>query len=85
MLYYRNSEIYNHWHIRESILKDYPSYTTSDSEIVGSLYKTVGLSNEVINKLDGMFVVVLYDEADNSFIAFRDAMGINPMYWGRGS
>ena len=32
-----------------------------------------------------MFAAVVYDESDNSFIAFRDPMGINPMYWGRGS
>ena len=45
----RNSEIYNHWDIRETLLKDTELISTSDSEIVGCLYLKYGLTNEIIN------------------------------------
>lgn len=84
----RNSEIYNHEHIKEqgllkgvSIVKD----SKSDSAIIGHLYEQLGDSDDLWNSLDGIFACVVYDEATGYFCAARDPLGICPLYWGRGA
>lgn len=34
--------------------------------------------------LDGIFCGVIYDEDTKNYYAFRDPIGICPMYWGKG-
>eukprot|EP00803_Ostreobium_quekettii_P004867 evm.model.scf_2505.3 EVM.evm.TU.scf_2505.3 scf_2505:17679-22554(+) len=79
-----NSEIYNHEEVVKTDLAGYDtSWTTSDSVILGYLYKKLGPVPEVFQKMDGIFCGVLYDEDMDQFLAFRDPIGICPMYWGR--
>ena len=35
--------------------------------------------------LDGVFAFVLYDTRNNTYMAARDAVGVNPLYIGWGS
>lgn len=35
--------------------------------------------------LDGVFAFVLYDTRDKTYVAARDAIGVNPLYIGWGS
>jgi asparagine synthetase B (glutamine-hydrolysing) len=35
--------------------------------------------------LDGVFAFVLYDTRNNTYMAARDAIGVNPLYIGWGS
>jgi asparagine synthase (glutamine-hydrolysing) len=35
--------------------------------------------------LDGVFAFVLYDTRDRTYVAARDAIGVNPLYIGWGS
>ena len=74
-----NGEIYNHQEIREEY-KDFKFQSDSDCESVMALWE---LSPEVlINKLDGVFAFVLADK--DSFIIARDAIGVMPLYYGKG-
>ena len=58
--------------------------TTSDSAIPGYLHaKYGGVSNAMLNDFDGMYTCVLYDEATGEYTAFRDPIGVCPLYWGK--
>lgn len=80
-----NSEIYNHAEIREKYLAGVDLHSGSDSAVVGYLYQKMGCSKEMLSALDGIFACVLFDEDTREFFAFRDPIGICPMYWGRGA
>jgi len=80
-----NSEIYNHAQIREKYLTGMDLHSGSDSAVVGYLYQKLGCTDEMLSALDGIFACVVYDEDTGEFCAFRDPIGICPMYWGRGA
>ncbi|XP_019097199.1 PREDICTED: asparagine synthetase [glutamine-hydrolyzing] 3-like isoform X2 [Camelina sativa] len=77
-----NGEIYNHKALRETFLKSHQFHTGSDCEVIAHLYEEQG--EEFVDKLDGMFAFVLLDTRDKSYIAVRDAIGVNPLYIGWG-
>ena len=81
-----NSEIYNHDTIKATTLKGVliVKDSKSDSAIIGHLIQTLGDVNAVWDGLDGIFACVYVDEAAGTFTAARDAMGVCPLYWGRG-
>ena len=84
MLFTRNSEIYNHEEVLRTALSGYDtSWTTSDSVVLGYLYQKLGPVGQLFELLDGIFCGVLYDEDLDQFLAFRDPIGICPLYWGR--
>ncbi|MGB0198899.1 MAG: asparagine synthase B [Flavobacteriaceae bacterium] len=74
-----NGEIYNHRELRKQT-PDYPYKTGSDCEVILALYDAKG--TDFIDDLNGIFGFVLYDEANNRFLAARDHMGIIPLYRG---
>lgn len=83
---HRNSEIYNHKQIRKELLSDSKiDWTGSDSAVLGYLYEKFGPSAKVLEAMDGIFCGVVYDEAKDEYFAFRDHMGICPLYYGKGS
>eukprot|EP01023_Acetabularia_acetabulum_P053125 TRINITY_DN5921_c1_g3_i7.p1 TRINITY_DN5921_c1_g3~~TRINITY_DN5921_c1_g3_i7.p1 ORF type:complete len:547 (+),score=100.01 TRINITY_DN5921_c1_g3_i7:62-1702(+) len=59
--------------------------SNSDSIVPGYLFRKYGAekAKEWIQYLDGIFACVVYDEKRDEFIAFRDPIGICPMYWGK--
>jgi len=75
-----NGEIYNHKELGEE-MPDYPFQTKSDCEIILALYQRDGV--DFLDKLNGMFAFVLYDETQDRYLLGRDHMGIIPMYTGR--
>ncbi|NRA52556.1 MAG: asparagine synthase B [Gammaproteobacteria bacterium] len=75
-----NGEIYNHKELGAE-MPDYPFQTKSDCEIILALYQRDGV--EFLDKLNGMFAFVLYDETQDRYLLGRDHMGIIPMYTGR--
>nr|ABK26163.1 unknown [Picea sitchensis] len=68
-----NGEIYNHEELRKK-LGSHKFRTRSDCEVIAHLYEAYG--EDFVNMLDGMFSFVLVDTRDNSFIAARDAIGL---------
>lgn len=81
-----NGEIYNYKELKK-MCNNYNYKTNSDCEVIIALYlkylkgefKSI---NEIVNKLDGQFSFILYDNLnDNLFIA-RDPIGITSLYYG---
>lgn len=75
-----NGEIYNHKNLKREFASDYPFKTESDCEIILPLYSQFGV--DFIDKLQGMFAFVLYDQEQDAYLIARDHMGIIPLYTG---
>lgn len=75
-----NGEIYNYKELREELIKDgYKFKTNSEIEVIASLYDKMGI--KLVNKLRGMFAIVIYDKENEKITAFRDYFGIKPLYY----
>jgi len=75
-----NGEIYNHKALEEELSVDFDFKTASDCEVILPLYKEHGVN--FVDKLQGMFAFIVYNETDNSYLVARDHMGIIPLYTG---
>ena len=75
-----NGEIYNHKTLAKGLNVDYTFKTGSDCEVILPLYEEFG--SAFVDKLQGMFAFILYNETDNSYLIARDHMGIIPLYTG---
>jgi asparagine synthase (glutamine-hydrolysing) len=73
-----NGEIYNHTQIRQKY--NYNYLTKSDCEVIIPLYIKYG--EKCVDYLDGIFSFLLYDKNNDVFLAGRDRIGVNPMYYG---
>uniref|UniRef100_A0A0E0GL33 Asparagine synthetase [glutamine-hydrolyzing] n=1 Tax=Oryza nivara TaxID=4536 RepID=A0A0E0GL33_ORYNI len=78
-----NGEIYNHKKIRKQFASKHTFSTGSDCEVIIPLYEEYG--EDFVDMLDGVFAFVLYDTRTKTYMAARDAIGVNPLYIGRGS
>jgi len=75
-----NGEIYNYQSLKNELRhKGYTFKTTNDVEVIPSLYQEYGL--EFVEKLNGMYAIVLYDKTANQLILVRDRLGIKPLYY----
>ncbi|CAN6325542.1 unnamed protein product [Urochloa humidicola] len=77
-----NGEIYNHKKIRKQFAGKHAFTTGSDCEVIIPLYEEYG--ENFLDMLDGVFAFVLYDARNNTYMAARDAIGVNPLYIGWG-
>ena len=75
-----NGEIYNHKELQQQFTPNYQFSTKSDCEVLLPLYQQEGAN--FIDKLEGMFAFILYDQTSNSYLIARDHMGIIPLYTG---
>jgi asparagine synthase (glutamine-hydrolysing) len=75
-----NGEIYNHKALASALTVDYEFQTASDCEVILPLYEEFGV--EFVDKLQGMFAFIVYNEKDNSYLVARDHIGIIPLYTG---
>jgi asparagine synthase (glutamine-hydrolysing) len=81
-----NGEIYNYPELRrrlEGVGHRFRSH--SDNEIILHAYEQWG--DECVERLDGMFAFVLWDDGKKRLLAARDRVGIKPLYYahcGRG-
>ena len=91
-----NGEIYNHQDIRKKYAGRYDFQTGSDCEVILALYrewrqkipsfkgeeeKEAGIE-AFLEKLNGIFAFVLYDEECDEFLIARDPIGVIPLYIG---
>ena len=74
-----NGEIYNHWELRQTDLRDHSFHTTCDSEVIVHLYEKYGY--DFCNRLDGVFAFAVLNNDD--FIVARDPIGVKPLYYGK--
>ena len=75
-----NGEIYNHNALRDELRQSgFHFRSQSDTEVVLYAYKRWGIN--FLEKLDGMFAGVIYDQRSQELFLFRDRMGIKPLYF----
>lgn len=76
-----NGEVYNFTEIKEELLSlGYQFNSTSDTEVILKGYHKWGL--EIVNRLNGMFAIAIYDRSLEKLFLIRDRMGIKPLYYG---
>jgi asparagine synthase (glutamine-hydrolysing) len=75
-----NGEIYNYLELRKELEAHGRSFrSNSDTEVIVQGYKQWG--DDVLNRLNGMFGLAIWDETKRRLIVARDAMGIKPIYY----
>src|SRR5438046_8944766 len=75
-----NGEIYNYRELRAELRsKGHEFKTNSDTEVIIHGYKEWGA--EVLNHLNGMFGLAIWDVTKKRLIVARDAMGIKLIYY----
>ena len=75
-----NGEIYNYKNLRSELNKlGYQFLTESDTEVI--LVGFYHFGTNFINKLNGMFAILIYDSLVNKIYAFRDRIGVKPLYY----
>ncbi|MDZ4845290.1 MAG: asparagine synthase (glutamine-hydrolyzing) [Chitinophagales bacterium] len=75
-----NGEIYNYKELRiELQKKGHVFKSTTDVEVILHGYEEWG--SAVVNKLEGMFAFVVWDEKKSFFFLARDRFGMKPLYY----
>ncbi len=74
-----NGEIYNHLELRRDLEKKGHSFqSNSDSEILPAMYLQYGA--DMVEHLNGMFAIALWDFRRNRCFLWRDRFGQKPLY-----
>jgi asparagine synthase (glutamine-hydrolysing) len=75
-----NGEIYNHLSVRQELISlGYRYFSNSDTETILYAYKEWGISG--LEKLEGMFAIVIYDFQKRELYLVRDRIGVKPIYF----
>jgi len=75
-----NGEVYNAFDFKPDLeAKGYLLKGHSDTEVVLNLYLEYGLEG-MLNRLNGMFAIAIYDGRENALFLIRDRVGIKPLY-----
>jgi asparagine synthase (glutamine-hydrolysing) len=75
-----NGEVYNFWEIREDLKqKGYVFKTNSDTEVIVRAYQEWG--EACLNKFNGMWAIVIYDNKKNKLFISKDRFGVKPLYF----
>jgi asparagine synthase (glutamine-hydrolysing) len=75
-----NGEIYNYKELRVELQgKGHQFRTNSDTEVIVHGYKEWG--TQILNRLNGMFGLAIWDVPDQRLVVARDAMGIKLVYY----
>ena len=75
-----NGEIYNYKKLAEQY--DIPLKTGSDCEIILPLMEKIGVK-QMLQSLDGVFGMVIYNMETHHYIVARDPIGIRSLYYGK--
>lgn len=74
-----NGEIYNFRELREELRTyGFSFQTTSDTEVILKGFRAWGAN--VFERLNGMFAIALFDEAEERLFLARDRFGVKPLY-----
>jgi asparagine synthase (glutamine-hydrolysing) len=76
-----NGEIYNHRNLRRWLQgRGHRFRGHSDTEVIPHLYEECG--TKLVERLEGMFALAVYDMESKRLILARDRMGIKPLFYG---
>jgi asparagine synthase (glutamine-hydrolysing) len=75
-----NGEIYNYIELRDELGGlGHKFHTSSDTEVILAAYNE--WSYGCVNRFNGMWSFVIYDESKNQLFASRDRFGVKPFYY----
>jgi asparagine synthase (glutamine-hydrolysing) len=75
-----NGEIYNYQEIKDALIAKHHSFvSTSDTEVV--LHAYIEWGKDFLEKLIGMFAIVIVDKAKNEIFGCRDRVGVKPFFY----
>lgn len=78
-----NGEIYNHHELRDTLrAKGYVFRSRSDTEVIVHGYREWG--EAVIERLDGMFAIAIWDAREQKLVLARDRPGKKPLFYANG-
>jgi asparagine synthase (glutamine-hydrolysing) len=78
-----NGEIYNAFDDKAGLERGgYRFRTGTDTEVILALYERNGLEG-MLERLNGMFAIVIADTRRGAVHLLRDRVGIKPLYWAR--
>ena len=78
-----NGEIYNAFDYRAELeAANYKFRSRTDTEVILRLYERFGLEG-TLDRLNGMFALVIVDLRSREVHLVRDQFGIKPLYWAR--
>ena len=72
-----NGEVYNFQEIAPELKVDLK--TKGDTEVILEAFAQWG--PEMVNRLNGMFAIAIYDTQEHELFVFRDRIGIKPIYY----
>ncbi|MBO5553423.1 MAG: asparagine synthase (glutamine-hydrolyzing) [Paludibacteraceae bacterium] len=76
----QNGESYNYIELREELKAlGYKFTTQTDTEVL--LYGYIAWGESVIDKLNGMFALAIYDKEKQTLFIARDRFGVKPLYY----
>lgn len=76
----QNGEIYNYLELADELAgTEFACQGKSDTEVILRLYQRHGI--DMLNKLNGMFAIAIYDERAQVLYLARDRVGVKPLYW----
>lgn len=75
-----NGEIYNYRHLRSELQKNYSFRSDTDTEVILNGYLEWGWDN-MLQRLDGMFAIAIWDNRTRTLYAARDRVGKKPFFY----
>ncbi|MEQ1492227.1 MAG: asparagine synthase (glutamine-hydrolyzing) [Terricaulis sp.] len=78
---FQNGEIYNYRELKQELgARGYAFKTKSDTEVIAAGYDAWGIEG-LLQRLDGMFAIVIYDKDTRMLHLARDRVGEKPLYY----
>jgi asparagine synthase (glutamine-hydrolysing) len=75
-----NGEIYNHIELRKELqAKNYHFHSRSDTEVILAAFDAWGV--DCMQRLEGMFAFIIWDEEEQKLFAARDRFGEKPLFY----
>lgn len=71
-----NGEVYNYREIAKEL--DVNLRTSGDSEVILEAFAKWG--PQMVNRLNGMFIIAIFDTSEKKLFLFRDRLGIKPLF-----
>lgn len=75
-----NGEIYNYQELRKQLSKKHRFLSRTDAEVIIHGYEEWGL-DKLLEKVNGMFALALYDQKKKIVFLARDRIGKKPLYY----